>query len=60
MMKGRVGRNEDIGKPSMGGAGFTIYPMLSPEVPQYDPKFRPVCEEHWQALGAWLKEEGLT
>lgn len=60
MMKGRVGRSEDVGKPSMGGAGYTIYPMIHPEVPQYKPQFRPECEEHWQALGAWLKEEGLA
>lgn len=37
----------------------TIWPMYHPAYALRNPPIRPRCEEHWQALGAWLQEEGL-
>lgn len=39
---------------------ITIWPMYHPAYALRYPPIRPRCEEHWQALGAWLKEEGLA
>lgn len=39
---------------------ITIWPMYHPAYALRNPPIRPRCEEHWQALGAWLKEEGLA
>lgn len=53
--------SEVVGNPHpIAAGGPTIWPMLSPSYAMNTPEIRPACEEHWHALGAWLKEEGLT
>lgn len=53
--------SELVGNPQpIAAGGPTIWPMLHPSYALNNPQIRPVCEEHWHALGAWLKEEGLV
>lgn len=40
--------------------GPIFWPMIHPNLPLARPDLRPESEAHWQALGAWLKEEGLV
>lgn len=52
--------SEVVAKPFKTRNGnVNIWPMFHPAYALRNPRIRPVCEEHWHALGAWLKEEGL-
>lgn len=57
--KGKVGRTEDIGHPFRSRLGAWVYPMANPNLGLHNPKYRETIEQHWHALGGWLKEEGL-
>lgn len=53
--------SEGAGNPHpIAAGGPTVWPMLHPSYPLSTPDIRPACERHWQVLGSWLKEEGLT
>lgn len=50
-----------VGNPfPIAAGGPTIWPMYHPKTALRKPEIRPACEEHWQALGAWLEREGLA
>ncbi len=61
ILKDRYSMTELAGQPQpIAAGGPIVWPMFHPAHALRNPSMRPVCEEDWQALGAWLKEEGLA
>jgi uracil-DNA glycosylase len=47
------------GKPLTLANGKVLWPMIHPSYGLRNPNARPAMEEHWAALGDWLRAEGL-
>lgn len=49
-----------VGRPVTLPNGTALWPMISPELGMQRAEYRPQMEQHWTALGDWLREEGLA
>lgn len=49
------------GKPAVipRSNNTVLWPMFHPAYALNYPSIRPIVEDHWEALGRWLREEGL-
>lgn len=48
------------GTPLTLPGGKALWPMIHPAYGLRNPAARPTMEQHWTALGDWLREEGLV
>jgi len=46
-----------IGQPFRISSDLTVWPMFHPAYALRNPAIRPTVEEHWEALGTWLRDE---
>lgn len=56
----KLGTLSDAGRPHALPGGFALWPMIHPAYGLRNPKARPHMDEHWTALGNWIREEGLV